>query len=126
MAQPESTPSRIMATTTLAFEGYRIVEYRGIVRGVVVRSPTIAQGVMGGLRSIVGGQIKEYTQMCEQTRQQATNEMMRHAQEVGANAVIGIGYDASEIGDKATEVLCYGTAVSIEKVDSPATSATTP
>jgi uncharacterized protein YbjQ (UPF0145 family) len=108
---------RIMATTTLGFEGYRIVEYRGIVRGVVVRAPTIAQGVLGGLRSIVGGAIKEYTEMCEQTRQQATNEMMRHAQEIGANGVVGIGYDASEIGQTATEVLCYGTAVVIEKIE---------
>ena len=125
MAQPEGTPSRIMATTTLAFEGYRIVEYRGIVRGVVVRAPTIAQGVLGGLRSIVGGQIKEYTEMCEQTRQQATNEMMRHALEVGANAVIGIGYDASEIGQTATEVMCFGTAVIIEKADAPSPAAST-
>ncbi len=105
---------RFIATTTLAVEGYRIAEYLGVVRGVVVRSPTISQGFFGGLRTIVGGQIHEYTQMCEQARQQATHQMIHHARELGANGVVGIGYDASEIGERATEVLCYGTAVRLE------------
>jgi uncharacterized protein YbjQ (UPF0145 family) len=108
-------PDQMILSTTFTLEGYRIREYRGLVRGVVVRAPTIAQGVMGGLRSIVGGQIQEYTQMCEQTRQQATAELARHARELGANGVVGVGYDASEIGQHATEVLCYGTAVVLER-----------
>ena len=112
MSTPE--PDGLILSTTFTLEGYRIVEYRGIVRGVVVRAPTIAQGVLGGLRSIVGGQIHEYTQMCEQTRQQATAALAQHAREMGANGVIGIAYDASEIGQTATEVLCYGTAVILE------------
>jgi uncharacterized protein YbjQ (UPF0145 family) len=110
-------PQRLITTTTFAVEGYRIREYLGIVRGVVVRSPTITQGFMGGLRTLVGGQIHEYTEMCEQTRQQATQQLMEHARELGAHAVVGIGYDASEIGG-ATEVLCYGTAVVLEPIAS--------
>ena len=107
---------RLITTTTFAVEGFRIADYLGIVRGVVVRAPTISQGFFGGLRTIMGGEIQEYTQMCEQTRQQATVQMMEHARELGANAVVGIGYDASEIGTSATEVLCYGTAVRLEPV----------
>ena len=107
-------PTRIIATTTFTVEGFRIVEYLGIVRGGVVRAPTLSQGFFGGLRSIVGGHIREYTEMCEQTRQQATQQLMAHARELGADGVVGLGYDASEIGDSATEVLCYGTAVRLE------------
>lgn len=106
----------VVATTTFAVEGFRITEYYGIVRGVVVRAPTISQGIFGGLRTIIGGHIQEYTAMCEQTRQDATYQMMEHARELGANGVIGIGYDASEIGQSATEVLCYGTAVRLEPI----------
>jgi uncharacterized protein YbjQ (UPF0145 family) len=109
-------PERIIATTTISVDGYRVREYLGVVRGVVVRAPTNRQGIFGGLRTIVGGHIQEYTEMCEQARQQATREMMRHAAELGAQAVIGIGYDASEIGQSATEVLCYGTAVLLDPV----------
>jgi uncharacterized protein YbjQ (UPF0145 family) len=103
-------------TTTFTIEGYRIKEYRGIIRGIIVRAPTIAQGIVGGLKSIIGGRIGAYTQMCEQARQQAYELMISHAQEVGANAVVGLRYDASEVVSKgsATEVLCYGTAVVIE------------
>jgi uncharacterized protein YbjQ (UPF0145 family) len=103
-------------TTTFSFEGYRIVEYKGVVRGIIVRSPTIAQGILGGLKNIIGGQIGAYTQMCEQARQQAYDSLIEHAVQVGANAIVGLRYDASEIGGQgaATEVLCYGTAVVIE------------
>jgi uncharacterized protein YbjQ (UPF0145 family) len=107
-------PGRLIMTTTFTVEGRRIREYLGIVRGVIVRSPTISQGFKGGLRMLVGGQIDEFTQMCEQTRQQATASLAQHAREMGADAVIGIAYDASEIGQNATEVLCYGTAVTLE------------
>jgi uncharacterized protein YbjQ (UPF0145 family) len=109
-----ANPTRLIATTTFSVEGFRIAEYLGIVRGVIVRAPTISQGFFGGLKTIIGGQIQEYTEMCETTRQHATQQMMEHARELGANGVIGIGYDASEIGQSATEVLCYGTAVRLE------------
>jgi uncharacterized protein YbjQ (UPF0145 family) len=104
----------IPVTTTFSIEGCRIREYRGVVRGIVVRSPTIAQGFMGGLKSMVGGQIGAYTEMCEQTRQQAYDVLIEHARQVGANAIVGLRYDASEVANNATEVLCYGTAVVIE------------
>ena len=84
----------------------------------MVRAPTIMQGIMGGLKSIVGGQIGAFTTMCEQARQQAYDAMIDHAAKMGANAIVGIRYDASEVvsKDAATEVLCYGTAVIIEKI----------
>ncbi len=103
-------------TTTFTVEGHRIIEYKGLVRGITVRSPTIAQGLLGGLKSIVGGKIGAYTQMCEQARQQAYEAMLEHASELGANAIVGVSYDASDVApdSSATEVLCYGTAVVIE------------
>jgi uncharacterized protein YbjQ (UPF0145 family) len=106
----------IPVTTTFTIEGYRIKEYRGVVRGLIVRAPTISQGILGGLKSIVGGRIGAYTEMCEQARQQAYELLVDHALAVGANAIVGLTYDASEIGGqgRATEVLCYGTAVVIE------------
>jgi uncharacterized protein YbjQ (UPF0145 family) len=83
--------------------------------GIIVRSPTIVQGLLGGFKAILGGRIGSYTQMCEQARQQAYDLMVEHAREMGANAVVGFRYDASEVVSKvgATEVLCYGTAVVI-------------
>jgi uncharacterized protein YbjQ (UPF0145 family) len=106
----------MIVTTTLDIQGYRIAEYKGLVRGITVRSPTIAQGLLGGLKSIIGGKIGAYTEMCEQARQHAYDSMLEHAQQLGANAIVGVRYDASEVGsqDSATEVLCYGTAVLIE------------
>ena len=101
-------------TTTFDFNGFRIVEYKGLVRGIIVRSPTISQGFMGGLKNIIGGKIGAYTTMCEQTRDQAYQEMLSHAQELGANAIVGVRYDASEVIERSTEVLCYGTAVVLE------------
>jgi len=94
----------IPVTTTFTIAGHRIKEYRGVVRGIIVRSPTISQGILGGLKSVIGGRIGAYTEMREQARQQAYELM------------IGFAYDASELGgaSKATEVLCYGTAVVIE------------
>jgi uncharacterized protein YbjQ (UPF0145 family) len=103
-------------TTTFTIDGYRVKEYKGVVRGIIVRAPTIAQGFLGGLKSIIGGNIGAYIEMCEQAREQAMSAMLEHAQQVGANAVVGMRYDATEIGGKiaATEVLCYGTAVVVE------------
>src|SRR5256714_12191235 len=104
-------------TTTFTIEGYRIRQYLGVVRGIIVRAPTISQGILGGLKSIIGGNIGAYTEMCEQARQHAYDLLIDHARAVGANAIVGLRYDASEIAAKAsgaTEVLCYGTAVVIE------------
>lgn len=102
-------------STTFTIDGYRIKEYKGIVRGIIVRAPTIMQGFLGGLKNIIGGHIGAYTEMCEQARQQAYDLMLQHAKEMGANAIVGMRYDASEVVSKgsATEVLCYGTAVVI-------------
>jgi uncharacterized protein YbjQ (UPF0145 family) len=105
-------------TTTFNFDGYRIKEYKGVVRGIIVRSPTIAQGIIGGLNNIIGGQIPAYTEMCEQAREHAYQLLIQHAQQMGANAVVGVRYDAAEVVARAgaTEVLCYGTAVVIEPI----------
>jgi uncharacterized protein YbjQ (UPF0145 family) len=106
----------IPVTTTFNIEGYRIKQYLGVVRGIIVRAPTISQGILGGLKSIIGGRIGSYTEMCEQARQQAYDLLVDHATALGANAILGIRFDASEVASKfsATEVLCYGTAVIIE------------
>lgn len=106
----------IIVSTTFDVQGRRIREYKGVVRGITVRAPTIAQGILGGLKSIIGGQIGAYTEMCEQTRQAAYDLMIEHARALGANAVVGMCFDASEVASRAsaTEVLCYGTAVVLE------------
>ncbi len=101
----------MLTTTTFDLSGYRVTEQKGMVRGIAVRSPTIKQGILGGLKGVVGGNIKQFTDMCEQTRGDAYEKMLQHARSVGANAVVGVRYDASEVVDRATEVLCYGTAV---------------
>jgi uncharacterized protein YbjQ (UPF0145 family) len=105
-------------TTTFSFEGHRIVRYLGVVRGVVVRAPTISQGILGGLKSVIGGRIGAYTEMCDQTRQQAFDLLIDHARQLGANAIVGVAFDAAEVGKSsgATEVLCYGTAVVVEPI----------
>src|SRR3989454_10218990 len=106
----------IIVSTTFDVQGRRIREYKGVVRGITVRAPTIAQGILGGLKSIIGGQIGAYTEMCEQKRQAAYDLMIEHARQLGANAARGVCFDASEVASKAsaTEVLCYGTAVVLE------------
>jgi len=106
----------IPVTTTFTIEGYRTTVYLGVVRGIIVRATTIPQRIFGGLKSIIGGRIGAYTEMCEQARQQAYELMIDHAVQLGANAVLGFRYDASDVGGtaRATEVLCYGTAVVIE------------
>jgi uncharacterized protein YbjQ (UPF0145 family) len=101
--------------TTTAFEltGYRIVKSHGVVRGIIVRSRSIIGNIGATLQSLFGGNISIYTELCEQARHDAFHLMLTHAGEVGANAVIGVRYDATEIGNGITEVLCYGTAVSV-------------
>jgi uncharacterized protein YbjQ (UPF0145 family) len=109
-----STP--LVVSTTFEVQGRRIRDYKGLVRGITVRAPTISQGILGGLKSIVGGHIGAYTEMCEQARESAYNLMVEHARQLGANAIVGVSYDASEVAAKAsaTEVMCYGTAVVLE------------
>lgn len=101
----------ILVTTSDAFEGKPVQQYLGIAKGIVVRSPTISQGLLGGLKSIVGGKIGAYTQMCEGAREEAYQLMLQHAQALGANAIIAMRYDTGEIGQVGTELFCYGTAV---------------
>ena len=88
----------VPVTTTFSIDGYKIVAYKGVVRGIIVRAPTIRQGFLGGLKSIIGGNIEAYTEMCEQARQQAYDLLIQHAVQLGANAVVGLRYDASEVG----------------------------
>jgi len=104
------------AYTTTAFElpGYRTVATLGVVRGITVRSRSIVGSFVGGLQTIVGGNITIYTELCERARQDAFDLMTQHARELGANAIIGVRYDANEIMAGVTEVLCYGTAVVVE------------
>ena len=87
------------------------------MRGITVRAPTIGQSILGGLKAIVGGQIGAYTELCEQARQTAYDYMVEHARQLGANAIVGVRYDAADVGGNrsaSTEVLCYGTAVVLE------------
>jgi uncharacterized protein YbjQ (UPF0145 family) len=112
---PGIQESAMFVSTTFTIEGHRITDYKGLVRGIIVRSPTILQGIVGGLKNIIGGRIGAYTEMCEQARQQAYDSMVQHAKRMGANAIVGVRYDAAAVENTATEVLCYGTAVVIEK-----------
>ena len=106
----------IPCTTTFDFQGHKIVEYKGLTRGIVVRAPTISQGIVGGLKKVIGGRIGAYREMCEQARGEALEHLLKHAEEVGANAVVGLRYESSDVDQSATEVLCYGTAVVIESL----------
>ena len=92
-------------TTTFTIEGYRIKTYLGVVRGIIVRAPTISPGILGGLKQIIGGRIGAFTEMCEQARQQAYDLIVDHAVALGANAIVGLRYDASEVHGGATEPL---------------------
>ena len=105
-----------MITTALNFEGYRITENLGIVRGITVRSRSIFGNIAGGLQTLIGGNISIYKELCEKTRIDAFNEMIDHAEQMGANAVISMRYDANEVMNGVTEVLAYGTAVRLEKI----------
>jgi uncharacterized protein YbjQ (UPF0145 family) len=100
-----------MTTTAFTIDGYRIAKTLGIVRGITVRSRSVFGTLGGKLQTLVGGDITLFADLCEKTRADAFNRMMQHAQELGANAVVGIRYDATEVLSGVTEVLCYGTAV---------------
>jgi uncharacterized protein YbjQ (UPF0145 family) len=111
-----SRPSPIHEMTTTAFtlDGYRIVKSFGVIRGITVRSRSVFGTIGASLQTIVGGNITLFSELCEETRAEAFEMMINHAVERGANAVIGVRYDATEILQGVTEVLCYGTAVLVE------------
>ena len=103
-----------MVTTAFTLDGYRITRNLGVVRGIVVRSRSIFGTIGAGLQTIVGGNITLLTELCEKTREQAFELMVDHALQMGANAIIGVRYDATEVMQSVTEVLCYGTAVVVD------------
>jgi len=111
-------PPEILQRTTTAFtlDGYRIVKSLGIVRGITVRSRSVFGTIGASLQTIVGGNITLFSELCEETRAEAFEMMCNHAVERGANAVVGVRYDATEVIQGATEVLCYGTAVLVEPI----------
>jgi uncharacterized protein YbjQ (UPF0145 family) len=111
-----------MTTTTFTLDGYRVVKNLGIVRGITVRSRSILGSIGGSLQTLLGGNISLFTELCERTREEAFELMLEHARQHGANAIIGVRYDATELMQGVTEVLCYGTAVSVEP-DSPTVKA---
>ena len=105
----------MIVTTGNEVVGRSIAGYIGIVRGIVVRSPSIGQSLLGGLKTMVGGNIESYAEVCEDAREEACERMVRHAEQHGANAVIAFRYDATEFAQGVTEVLAYGTAVLVER-----------
>jgi len=112
-------PNRVdfsMVTTALEIPGYRIVRNYGIVRGIIVRSRSVIGNLGAALQTIVGGNITILTNLCEKAREDAYELLLQHASEHGANAVIGLRYDATEVMQGVTEVLAYGTAVQVERI----------
>lgn len=105
-----------LVTTNIQLDGYRVVKNLGVVRGIVVRSRSLIGNIGAGFQILFGGNITLYTQLCEQTRRDAFELMIEHAQQLGANAVIAFRYDATEIMGGVTEVLAYGTACVVEKM----------
>ena len=103
-----------MVTTAMDLPGYRITRNLGVVRGIVVRSRSIFGNIGAGLQSLLGGNITLYTSLCEKTRRDAYLHMLEDANRLGADAIIGVSYDANEVAAGITEVLCYGTAVTVE------------
>ena len=103
-----------LVTTAFTLDGYRITHNLGLVRGIIVRSRSVFGTIGAGLQTLVGGDITLLSNLCEETRQHAYERMMEHAKEMGANAIIGVRYDATDIMQHVTEVLCYGTAVVVE------------
>ena len=105
-----------MVTTQFELDGYKVTRTLGVVRGIVVRSRSIFGTIGAGLQTLVGGNITLLTNLCEKTRQDAFDLMLKHAAELGGNAVVGARYDATEVMQGVTEVLAYGTAVFVEPV----------
>lgn len=104
----------MIVSTTSEVVGYRIVRHLGVVRGITVRSRSVVGNFLGGLQSAFGGKISAFTSLAETARQEAFDHMCEHAAQGGANAIVGMRYDANDIMDGITEVLAYGTAVCVE------------
>ena len=104
-----------MTTTTFTIEGFKVVKQLGVVRGITVRSRSIFGTIGAGIQTIFGGNISLFTELCEKSRAEAFEMMVEHARQIGANAVIGVRYDTTELMSGVTEVLCYGTAAVLEK-----------
>ena len=109
--------SHQMATTAFELPNFRVTQTLGVVRGIVVRSRNVFATLGAALQQVVGGNITIWTKMCEETRRDAFDIMIQHASEIGANAIIGVRYDTTEIATGVTEVLCYGSAVIVEPTD---------
>ena len=107
--------SHTMTTTQFELDGYQVVRSLGVVRGIIVRSRSVFGTIGAGLQTLIGGNITLLTQLCEKTREDAFALMLQHAAERGANAVVGMRYDATEVMQGVTEVLAYGTAVVVER-----------
>jgi uncharacterized protein YbjQ (UPF0145 family) len=103
-----------MTSTSFDLEGYRVSRTLGVVRGIIVRSRSVFGTIGAGLQTLIGGNITLLTDLCERTREESFNLMLQHAEQLGANAVIGIRYDATEVMQGVTEVLAYGTAVVVQ------------
>ena len=103
-----------MTTTAFTLDGYSVVQNLGVVRGITVRSRSIFGTIGGSLQTLLGGNISLFTELCEKTRAEAFEMMVNHAEELGGNAVVGIRYDATELMQGVSEVLCYGTAVAVQ------------
>ena len=117
IAEPRFSVSPQMVTTAFELPGYRVRQSLGVVRGIVVRSRNIFVNIGALVNSMVGGNITAWTNLCESTRKDAFEIMIQHATELGANAIIGARYDATEVMQGATEVLAYGTAVVVEPLE---------
>ena len=119
MSETQSTGTPVthdMVTTTFILDGYRVVRNIGIVRGIIVRSRSVFGTIGASLQTLVGGDITLFTNLCEETRQHAFDRLLEHAGALGANAILGVRYDATEVMQGVTEVLCYGTAVEVERI----------
>jgi uncharacterized protein YbjQ (UPF0145 family) len=110
-----TTMDHAFTTTAFTLDGYKITRTLGVVRGIMVRSRSIFGTIGGSLQTIIGGNISLFTSLCEKTRAEAFDLMVQHAQQLGANGVVGVRYDATEVMNGVTEVLCYGTAVVVER-----------
>ena len=115
MSQPsQQTTVQVAVSTSFDIPGYRITSYRGSCYGLVVRSMGFAKGIGASFKALAGGEVQQYTKLLEDSRRHALDRMMENAQVLGANAVIGMRFDSSEIGQQLTEIVAYGTAVIVE------------
>lgn len=117
IAPPRYSVAHHLVTTAFELPGFRIRQNLGVVRGIVVRSRNVFVNIGAALQTLVGGNIVAWTRLCEQTRADAFEIMIQHATELGANAIVGARYDATEVSSGATEVLAYGTAVIVEPIE---------